>query len=515
MENFDQAISNVNCTTHSISFNFNNSTVYNDAKAKWDWVNQEGDRQIFFITNTASCGSHGDDRQPYNASEITFGDDMSVQLTTAMSDWESCAPGLVLIYSTRGLTGGTSESNITKRNTKRAESSVSIARDFSTTLFSTTQGPVNIELDCSPCDTKGSVDFDFAIGLIPPKASITATLNGAAIDLGLQLKASGQLTNEISQSINLATIPLDGLPSISGIANLGLNLVITGNAGISAISAEVTTGFGATIGLSGSATLDVFNPDNDGLNGFSPTFTPIQPSIGGQVSVSGNIGPEISLQLDATIIGKGLAAGIGLMAPSFGVDLSIAGDTNGGVCDGTADVGVNFDITVGAEVDVFAGLTSPDDRTPNRKPIFSTSTPLFSTCVPVIGTASPSTAAATTTMSAATSTPTITTFANNCCSGQAGAAELDQCDQSQTATDSITFNNGVCTPVVSPNGSGIQSISIVGQNNCSSFFFSTSDCSGVALGEAVDITGQVCLQSFDFSDGGAGANFFTITCNSS
>ena len=73
-----------------------------------------------------------------------------------------------------------------------------------------------------------------------------------------------------------------------------------------------------------------------------------------------------------------------------------------------------------------------------------------------------------------------------------------------------SHHNEACKSVNNPNGSGLESISIVGQNNCSTFFYFASDCSGSNVGLLVDSTGDT---TYDFSDGGTSENFLIITCN--
>lgn len=117
------------------------------------------------------------------------------------------------------------------------------------------------------------------------------------------------------------------------------------------------------------------------LSGWQPSFTTVDPEVGGGVSVSASVGPRISLELSITLLGINIGgAGLSLGAPQLQIDAVASADSVGGVCDSPdAHSGVSIDVSLSAELDAFGGRGNPADL-PNRFALLSTSTPLFSTC---------------------------------------------------------------------------------------------------------------------------------------
>lgn len=128
------------------------------------------------------------------------------------------------------------------------------------------------------------------------------------------------------------------------------------------------------------AFIDFDDASKNAHNDFVPQFKPIGPSVDASVTVTGSVGPQIALELEAELLSKGFAAGLLLKAPTLDLTLSAQAEVGGqGVCGGTDAAGITFDVGVAGELDAFGGAGAVTDF-PNSVALLSTSVDLFSTC---------------------------------------------------------------------------------------------------------------------------------------
>lgn len=207
-----------------------------------------------------------------------------------------------------------------------------------------------------------------------------------------QITVGGEITSGLSAEISLPPIPLAPLPTIFGVLRIGPAIRLLGQASLDAVSAETTLSLGAKVEIPDNSVvkMDFKDGSKNEFSGWDPSFEFVKPEIAGQVTMSASVGPRINLELSLEILGSGIAgAGLSLGAPQLEVNLAAQADTAGGVCDDPgANVGVEVDVGLSAELDAFGGFGDPKDL-PNRFPLLSTSTPLFSACQ-TIGGATPS-----------------------------------------------------------------------------------------------------------------------------
>ncbi|KAK3675866.1 hypothetical protein LTR78_004058 [Recurvomyces mirabilis] len=257
-------------------------------------------------------------------------------------------------------------------------------------MANTSSGADTLE---KPVDQKASIPitqtfnagFSLMSGLTGT-ASLTPSGVGAAVTLGLTVAAA--LTQESSSSLTIADIPLGGGIDIVGI-KVGPQLVVAATVGITSVTAATTISFGVQVSVPDDslAKVDFSDSANNQFNGWNPSFTGIGPNLDASVSVSGSAGSSIRLEVDATILGKGLSAGLNLMVPEFTIDASAQATPDGGVCgDDNAFLGIEFDVNLAAELDAFGGIAAASDL-PNPFTLLSTQTPIFSTCITLAGTA--------------------------------------------------------------------------------------------------------------------------------
>ncbi|KAF2092964.1 hypothetical protein NA57DRAFT_62065 [Rhizodiscina lignyota] len=566
LEHFDGAVHSAKCSDSGIHIRFEDKDAYHEAMSSWEWVNHSEERKIYFVLNEPGCGPDDLDRHPYIASNVMFGDDLSVQISAAESKWTEILGNYDIRYTTMPVKPSQSSgigpnfsnstrhnlSNSTHQNSRREFGDIatfnanpSLAHDLTHNIIPATDigGGVTLELDCDPCSTSGELAIEIIANPFDTRATITQTQQIGA-DINLKLSAKGALTDALSKSFPILDISLDPIPAVGGILQIGPAIIFQANVDITEIEAEVDVIVGGTVSIDPNSNAQIKFPNVGAstFTGWAPSFQANTPSIDGSVSVQGDISPQVSLELDFTILGNGLAAGIALIAPDLHVEASVAASTagDGSVCGiQGATVGASLEVGVQGELDLFGGVKSgafDQNNLPNKKQLFSTSTQLFSTCLTVAGsqstdapaTTTGSDSSATTTASAAPlSTPqiTITTFDNTCCNGAGDAVSGADvtCDPSQNSTNSVPFNEGQCTPVGAPNGSGnlnsgsmlFQGFDTPDQNTCVTRYYSDSGCTtfaGISLGGAQVNLDQVCVQGPDFSDEGSDTQFFITRC---
>lgn len=329
---------------------------------------------------------------------------------------------------------------------------ISLAHDFSGNIVSKQIDGVTASLDCSPCNTNGVLDFEIVADL---GQDITVTLIPTGVDASftLDLTLSGELPNSFEAGeITLTTFTLPGGVSVAGVIDLGPALVVEAGASIGPVTAEATLSFGVTIAIpdDSKALLDISNTGKNSLTYFIPQFTPLGPTVDASVSVSGNVGPQVAIEFDATVVGKGVSAGLVLKAPEVDLELS-AMASSAGVCGGTDVAGIQFNVGIGAELDGFAGVGAASDF-PNSTPLLSTSTQLFSTCIGIAGASPPATTAITTTTSFASAASILTGASAAACTSLGQTVSGGLCEGGGPGGTSFVVDPTLAVTVTTPPG---------------------------------------------------------------
>ena len=430
MERFSDSLKSTSCGSNNVKFTFDNKAAFNGAQREWQWLNKDPDNYVILVTEVDSCvknlgQSHSTvkgtnmtgTRQPHKVTSASF--DKGSLTATFTGSAEPWADLLGMSYrlkiSSRGIMthfpkgehgsrNGSSHSShqhdsrdLEKRITVDKSATIDLTHDFSGNIFSKQIDDVTASLDCQPCGTSGTLDFEIDIVpfLIPPSIQGTASLtpSGVGASFTLALTLSGELTSDITETINLASFALPGGLDIDGVIDIGPTLVVDGQADISSVSAQATLSMGVDITIPDDsvASVDFSNSANNKFTDWVPQFQPIGPNADASVSVSGSVGPQISVQLDITALGEGIGAGLVLSAPQLTLDLTAQADSSG-VCDGSDVAGIEFDVNLGAELDAFGGIGAVSDF-PNKVPITSIGTQLFSTCIGIGGASATSTSA--------------------------------------------------------------------------------------------------------------------------
>ncbi|KAF2102136.1 hypothetical protein NA57DRAFT_54063 [Rhizodiscina lignyota] len=551
MEKFSSQLKSTSCSADgkSVAFTFKSQPLMNAAKNSFGWVNQGG-RSILLVTNAPNCGDNP--RQPFKATGVSFNGNTATFKTEKVT-WEEGLHTFNLHFSSAGI-GNAQELEKQEKEKRELERRflgislpipnidknipIGVGHDFSGQIFSKQlSDSVSAELDCNNCATRGTLNFDVNIGgnTDTPKVELSLTPSGVGASVTLDFKLSAQLTDAISDTFPLVDhLALPGGFSIPAIGSIGPSLNVVAVVGITEVTAEVDLSFGVDMSIPDSslARIDLFDSTQNAFNGFNPTFTPIGPTLDGSVSVSGSVGPRIDLAIDVEAFGKGAAAGLSLSAPEVTMDLSANAASEGGVCgDPNAQLGVNFDVGLAAELDAFGGVGNVNDL-PNKKAILSTSTQLFSTCVTIAGSAptdsssssttdSSGSSSTATTIDAGTITPapaapvqtiSFTSFSDTNCGQNLDASVIN------TNTPISVPADGSCQPVNAGGAGGLDSVQFTDLPDCTIRFFPDNTCGGSAgpsaeLGLLASFNGSICLQDTDFSDGANNnVNFATFLC---
>ncbi|KAH7140053.1 hypothetical protein B0J13DRAFT_478497 [Dactylonectria estremocensis] len=365
----------LDCTkSGKLTMTFKDEAAKESAKSDWTWVGEQSENTIILVVDGGKCGGP-DGRKQYAISSVDYDD--SAPVATLYGDattWEDLVEDYTLRVRSNAFADDDDES-LSKRI--GSSGSVNIANEFNANLFSQDIGGVSLSVDCAHCATTGSIDFDFEIGLFSGLTGSIIARNGLGASFGLGVTVSGELTQPVDiASIRILNLPLTPI-AIAGVATFGPEVNVDAVAGLSSISGEVTADFGVAMVIPDGTTLRV-GGNSDAIN---PQFNKIGPTISASVQVTASLGPVVTFDIAATVFGKGLVAGLGLAAPKLDATLSAQASSDGGICgDENAIAGLELDVTVGVELNLFGGFGSASDQ-PNAVSIFSTSTPIFDECI--------------------------------------------------------------------------------------------------------------------------------------
>ncbi|KAK3662066.1 hypothetical protein LTR22_007038 [Elasticomyces elasticus] len=393
---FKDSVKSVDCADGHMNFTFKDTDKFDSVQKGWSWMNVDN-HTVCLVTEPGTCDN--DRRQPYRATYVVFDNQTQTASVTASNwTWEAALPKWHMRINTAGILNMTAtaeaadDSTLEKRIDQTA--SLDLTQTFNANFANVSAGDLTASVDCTDCSTRGTLNLDFDVSFdlfadpaLSGTASITPSGVGANIELGLTVSA--ELTSELSADITIADIALPGGVDILGVAKIGPQFVVAASAGIDSVTAATTISFGVAIDIADAsvATVDFTDSTNNAFSGWTPTFTTIGPNLDASVSISGSVGPEIRIEIDAEIVGKGLSAGLKLVAPEFTLDASAQATPDGGICgDDNAQLGIEFEVNLAAELDAFGGIAAASDLS-GVFTLLSTATPIFSTCVTLAGTA--------------------------------------------------------------------------------------------------------------------------------
>lgn len=287
-----------------------------------------------------------------------------------------------------------------------------------------------------------------------------------------------------------------------------------------AVSAEATLTMGARLDIPAESVVKLNFDDSteNNIGGWVPSFTPVGPELSGSVSLSASVGPRVQLEVGLSFLGFSAGVGLALGAPTLGLTLGADANTAGGVCDNPdAQLGVNIDVGLSAQLDAFGGIGDPAEL-PNRFGLVSTSTPLFATCL-TFGGPAPSDAptvpvdapAATTKIDtaatptdAATATGSVTNFT---------FSDSEDCSSARSENSSLV--DGECKEFVFNGEFTSASLEYAPfdaeGSNCLLSFFGDDTCAS-RIGPAFQPFSGQCIGKSTIGDGADAVKFMKVEC---
>ena len=396
MARFQDVLHHAKCSHNSIKFTFKKEVAFDQVHEAWQWINDADDNYVVLVTENSQCNvPDGDNtsRQPWHITRAIFDDSKNtVTLTAKSKTWENAFSHWHLKIDSTGLLSR-SQQRLTKRLGIDESFSLSLAASLPADPIDLTEegDDISASVACDPCYTTGSLDFKVDATYRFPfslDGSITMTPNDLAASVTAKLHVEGEVSSGKQVGKEIFTYVPEGI-NIPGLATIGPAFKVDLVAGIDAANAEIDLSSGVTMSIPADAiaVLDFSDTSKNQFSGWVPGFEDITPSnqFSEEISISAFAGVQLRAEFDLEILSKGLSAGLALDAPKLDLTVTAAGDTGHEACgiEG-ADFGVSLDLSLGAELDAFAGFGDADDL-PNKQQIFATSVDLYSTCFTVVG----------------------------------------------------------------------------------------------------------------------------------
>ncbi|TFB02825.1 hypothetical protein CCMA1212_005215 [Trichoderma ghanense] len=368
-------VESVDCATEDITIKFGSAASLQAAQQAWAWVNADAANTMIYVAEGQACaGTKG--RQPFAVESISY--DAAAQtalMAASLTKWKDFAADASIRIAGVSSADGNGSSAARRRGVSK-DVTLDIGHDFSGPIFNTDVDGINVALNCDSCKTHGTADADITLSLSGGLSASVRTGNSFGADMDVSLTASGTLTDPLSFSVPIVTVPLAGF-SIADLVDFGPQLSISADASVSAISASAT----ASLGVSASL------PDGSGFTlgqsaDIQPNVQTTKLGVTGSVSVTAKVGPVVSLELVASFLGKGVVGGLALQAPVLSADFEGSASTMGMLACGNNTAEVSLELDVGVELDGFAGFGGAGDR-PNQKAVFQKDAQVFKSCLTV------------------------------------------------------------------------------------------------------------------------------------
>ncbi|KAL7807510.1 hypothetical protein V8C44DRAFT_367425 [Trichoderma aethiopicum] len=379
--NMQDVVQSVDCATEDITIKFGSAASLQAAQEAWKWVNADPANTMIYVAEGQACaGTKG--RQPFAVESIRYDDAAKTALMAAsLAKWRDFAADASIRIAGVPVDTGSSSGNATTTTARRRGMSkdvtLDIGHDFSGPIFSTAIDGVNVALNCDSCKTHGTANADITLSLSSGLSASVRTEDSFGVDLDVSLTASGTLTEPLSLSVPIATVPLAGF-SIADLVDFGPQLSIAADASVSAVSAAATASLGVSASLpDGSAFTLGQSSDN-----IQPSVQTTKLGVTGSVSVTAKVGPVVSLELVASFLGEGVVGGFALQAPVLSADFEGSASSMGVLACGNSTAEVSLALSVGVELDGFAGFGGAGDR-PNQKAVFQKDAQVFKSCLTV------------------------------------------------------------------------------------------------------------------------------------
>lgn len=300
MEKFRHMLKSVECTDNGMAVDFKDERSFGYTQRGWQWVNDDDDRKLILITGKQHCGWNPH-RMPFVVSSIVFDKpSLRAKLSGVPSSWKK-------LFRNYELTlGNVEESSIDKRDWD-SEASLSFNHNIPLQQSIPIGNSLSVDISCEGCKTEGSFDFGIHIKTsygAPESASLTLSPNGVSASFTPRLGLSGNMTDEISDEIELIKIPVDGISIPGGILDLGPEIVFSFGYQIGPIQGSAGITSGVTLSLADSAELEIDFLDPDvSAGGWTPEVETVPVKLDAKIEAGAEVYTKAEVQFAASILG--------------------------------------------------------------------------------------------------------------------------------------------------------------------------------------------------------------------
>lgn len=301
MEKFRHLLESVECTDNGMVVEFKDTRSFGYTQRGWQWVNDDDDRNLILVTGRQHCGWNTH-RVPFVVSSIVFDkQSLRAKLSGVPSEWKK-------LFRNYELTlGNVPESSTSKRDW---DSEASLSFNHNIPLEKSIPIPgsdLSVDISCEGCKTEGSFDFGVHIKTsygTPESASLTLSPNGVSASFTPRLGLSGNMTDEISDELELVKIPVDGISIPGGILDLGPEIVFSFGYQIGPVKGSAGITSGVTLSLADSAELEIDFLDPDvSAGGWTPQVETHPVKLDAKIEAGAEVYAKAEVQFAASILG--------------------------------------------------------------------------------------------------------------------------------------------------------------------------------------------------------------------
>lgn len=303
MEHFDGMLTDVTCSENTISMTFEEDAAFAYAQATWDWVNGADNHSFVMVAGPGDCGSNPN-RIPFMVSCIQYNETTNTALLSVnQSDWKSIAHSFDLVV---GSTGQDSSTDVRARDITK-NTAIDFNHDFPFSL-ALSKGPLDAKLACTNCSTTGQFAIEFRVSqkfLVPTGASMKIVPQGISAIGQVKLSGSGELTEPISKTFDILSIPLSAL-NIPGVLEFGPFLAVAVGASLSPVSLSGGISAGATASFSNDAVLsvDLLDSTKNTFQGWTPNVKSLGVTVDASVTTTFGVFLQPSVEIRAEALGE-------------------------------------------------------------------------------------------------------------------------------------------------------------------------------------------------------------------
>ena len=282
---------------------FNDQQGLEYAQRSWDWVNKADSHAFILVAGADDCHWNAH-RQPFNVTNVVYDKATDkASLTATPLDWKTAAHSYDLSVS---HAPAASKGPIQARDSDK-DGSLSFAHQFPFSQSITGNG-LTTTLACTDCASTGSINYDFKVSTrlkFPTDASLRLTPSGVGATATLKLTESGELTEALSTSVPIFSVPLDGV-KVDGLLDVGPSLDFSVGIGVTAVtgSASITGGASLSLPDSSVAFFDLLHPSKNTFSGWTPTVSAVPVSLDAKIEATLNVYAQSALNLDFKALGK-------------------------------------------------------------------------------------------------------------------------------------------------------------------------------------------------------------------